>query len=87
MEGKVTKAIQEALSIHEEIPVGTRPSLTERELEILPIIAAGMTSKEIAAKLFLTQQTIKWYRMRLLDKFKAKNTADLLTKGKEAGML
>ena len=63
------------------------PALTDREASILPLLAQGLTSKEIATKLFLTEQTIKWYRMRLLDKFKAKNTADLLTKGKEAGML
>jgi len=90
--------IGEVLAEHGEIPDqagndGTlhgrpdRPSLTDREASILPLLAQGLTSKEIAAKLFLTEQTIKWYRMRLLDKFKAKNTADLLTKGKEAGML
>ena len=63
------------------------PELTQRELEILPMIAAGMTSKEIAARLFLTQQTIKWRRQRLLEKFDAKNTAEMLSKAREAGML
>lgn len=82
------EAIQEALAMHDEIPdqVG-RPSLTQRELEILPMIAAGLTSKEIAARLFLTQQTIKWRRQRLLEKFDARNTAEMLSKAKEAGML
>ncbi len=46
-----------------------------------------MTSKEIAARLFLTQQTIKWRRQRLLEKFKAKNTAEMLSKAREAGLL
>lgn len=63
------------------------PELTQRELEILPMIAAGMTSKEIAARLFLTQQTIKWRRQRLLEKFDAKNTAEMLSKAREAGLL
>ncbi|MBP5211012.1 MAG: helix-turn-helix transcriptional regulator, partial [Bacteroidales bacterium] len=63
------------------------PSLTERELEILPMIAAGMTSKEIASKLYLTQQTIKWRRQRLLEKLDAKNTAEMLAKAKEYGLL
>lgn len=64
-----------------------QPSLTDREASVLPLLAEGLTSKEIASKLFLTEQTIKWYRMRLLDKFKAKNTAEMLAKAKEAGML
>ena len=63
------------------------PELTDREASVLPLLAQGLTSKEIASKLFLTEQTIKWYRMRLLEKFKAKNTAEMLSKAREAGML
>ena len=63
------------------------PELTQRELEILPMIAAGLTSKEIAARLFLTQQTIKWRRQRLLEKFDARNTAEMLSKARDVGML
>jgi len=44
-------------------------------------------ASEIAARLFLTQQTIKWRRQRLLEKFDAKNTAEMLSKAREAGML
>ena len=65
----------------------TAPKLTDREASVLPLLAEGLTSKEIASKLFLSEQTIKWYRMRLLDKFKAKNTAEMLTKARDAGML
>ena len=61
--------------------------LSEREAEILPMIAAGMTSKEIAQRLFLTEQTIKWRRQRLLQKFDAKNTAEMLSKAREQGFL
>lgn len=63
------------------------PELTDREASVLPLLAQGLTSKEIASKLFLTEQTIKWYRMRLLEKFKAKNTAEMLSKARDAGML
>ena len=61
--------------------------LSEDEAKILPMIAAGLTRKEIAAKLFLTQQSIKWRRLCLLMKFDAKNTAEMLSKAREAGML
>ena len=63
------------------------PLLTEREKEILPLIASGLTSPQIAEKLFLSQPTIKWYRRKLLEKFGAANTADLVAKAKECGMV
>ncbi len=59
--------------------------LTEREAEVLPLIASGMTSKEIAQQICLTEQTIKWRRQRLMAKFDARNTAEMLTKARELG--
>lgn len=64
-----------------------RPSLTDREKQILPLLAAGLSSKEIADRICLTEQTIKWYRMRLLEKMEARNTAGMLTRAKELGLL
>ena len=61
--------------------------LTDRETEILPLIAQGLTSQQIADKLYLSLPTIKWYRRRLLMKFDAKNTAEMLSKAREAAML
>ena len=63
------------------------PELTEREAEILPLLADGLSSKVIADRLCLTEQTIKWYRMRLLAKFNAPNTAGVISKAKELGLL
>ena len=64
-----------------------KPLLTEREAEILPLIAAGLTSPQIAEKLFLSLPTIKWYRRKLLEKFDAANTADMVVKAKERGLI
>ena len=61
--------------------------LSDREADILPLIAQGLTSQQIADKLFLSLPTIKWYRRRLLMKFDARNTAEMLSKAREAGML
>ena len=61
--------------------------LTEREAEILPLVASGMTSQQIADKLFLSLPTIKWYRKKLLVKFDAANTAELIRKAKEKGLI
>lgn len=61
--------------------------LTEREMEILPLIAAGLTSQQIADKLYLSLPTIKWYRKRLLLKFEASNAADMVARAKERGFV
>ena len=62
-------------------------ALTDREMEILPLLAQGMTSPKIAEKLYLSLPTIKWYRKKLLIKFEASNTADLIYKAKEKGII
>lgn len=61
--------------------------LSRGEQEILPMIAEGLTSKDIAKRLFLTEQTIKWRRQRLIMKFDARNTAEMLSKAREQGFL
>lgn len=61
--------------------------LTDREKEILPLLAAGFTSPQIADKLYLSLPTIKWYRRRLLERFDAKNTAEMISKAREQGVL
>ncbi len=67
--------------------MGQHIELSRGESEILPMIAEGLTSKDIAKRLFLTEQTIKWRRQRLIAKFDAKNTAEMLAKAKEQGLL
>lgn len=66
---------------------GDLPKLTDRERDILALVAKGLTNKEIASKLYLTEQTIKWYRMRMTVKFEAKNASELIVKAKEQGIV
>lgn len=54
------------------------PMLTRRELEVLALIAEGMTNGEIANKLFIAIATVETHRKNLLAKFSAKNTATLV---------
>jgi DNA-binding NarL/FixJ family response regulator len=61
--------------------------LSEREREVLTLIAAGLTSPQIAEHLYLSLPTIKWYRKRLLSKFGAANMADLVRRAKEEGII
>ena len=77
-------AIEDALQEGEE---DSENFLSEREEQILPLIAAGYTSPQIAEKVYLSLPTIKWYRKRLLEKFDAANTAELISKAKEKSLI
>jgi DNA-binding NarL/FixJ family response regulator len=52
--------------------------LTNREVEILRLIAEGMTGKEIAAKLFLSLSTVNSHRMNMMKKLNIHDTASLV---------
>jgi DNA-binding NarL/FixJ family response regulator len=54
------------------------PLLTRREVEVLKLIANGLTNQEIADKLFISAWTVDSHRKNLLLKFNAKNTAMLV---------
>lgn len=61
--------------------------LSKKENEILRLISKGMTTKEIAAKLFVSSRTIETHRANILKKFEVKNTAALIKKATEQKIL
>ncbi|MBL0052215.1 MAG: response regulator transcription factor [Bacteroidetes bacterium] len=63
------------------------PTLTRREKEILQYISQGMTNKEIAEKIFVSQSTVDSHRKNLLAKFNVQNTASLITTAVKLGIL
>jgi DNA-binding NarL/FixJ family response regulator len=67
---------------------GGKPAieLTPREREILMLIAAGMTTKEIAARLFISVPTVETHRARLMTKTSARNVAGLVRFAMNAGL-
>ncbi|MNL64571.1 Oxygen regulatory protein NreC [compost metagenome] len=54
------------------------PRLTKREQQILKSVADGLTSAEIAEKLFISIITVETHRRNLLKKFQAKNMIELV---------
>ncbi|AWM34410.1 response regulator [Hymenobacter nivis] len=52
--------------------------LTARELEVLKLIAEGLTNSEVADKLFTSKRTIETHRQNIIGKTGAKNTAALI---------
>lgn len=52
--------------------------LTKKETEIIELIAQGLTTKEIASKLYISTRTVETHRSNMLKKLDAKNTVELL---------
>jgi ATP/maltotriose-dependent transcriptional regulator MalT len=61
--------------------------ITRRELEILELIAGGLSNREIAAKLFVSENTVKTHSSRLFDKLSAKRRTQAVQFGKEFGLI
>lgn len=64
-----------------------RLEITSREYEVLKEIASGLSNKEIAAKLFLSESTIKTHVSSLLLKLDAKRRTQAIQKAKELYIL
>jgi NarL family two-component system response regulator LiaR len=62
-------------------------TITRRELEILELIASGMSNREIAEKLFVSENTVKTHSSRLFDKLGAKRRTQAVQLGKELGLI
>lgn len=59
-------------------PVNSADSLTKRELEVLHLVASGMSNEEIAEKMHISVTTVKGHRSNLLLKTGTKNSAGLV---------
>lgn len=61
--------------------------ISEREKEVLLLVAEGNTDGQIATQLFLSVHTVNSHRKRLLSKFNAKNSAELVKICMERGII
>jgi two-component system response regulator DesR len=66
---------------------GSAPLLSEREREVLGLIAAGSTNREIAAALHLSPHTVKEHTSSLYRKLKAKNRAEAVQRAQRLGLM
>ena len=61
--------------------------ITPRELEILELIAAGLSNKEIAARVFVSENTVKTHSSRVFDKLGARRRTQAVQLGKELRLI
>jgi two-component system response regulator NreC len=65
----------------------TPPELTDRELEVLRLIARGQTNREVAERLFLSVRTVETHRARLQRKLGVSRRSDLVEYALERGLV
>jgi len=68
-------------------PAAPRDPLSPREREVLLMIAAGATNKEIAQRLFLSPHTVKDHSSALYRKLRARNRAEAILRAQRLGLL
>jgi DNA-binding NarL/FixJ family response regulator len=78
------KLVHETLQAKEE---SATPQLTRREKEVLELIASNYSSQEIADRLYLSKRTIDNHRLSLLLKLGVKNSATLVKKAMQLGLI
>jgi ATP/maltotriose-dependent transcriptional regulator MalT/DNA-binding response OmpR family regulator len=61
--------------------------ISERELQILRLLASGLGNKEIAAQLYLSEATIKWHLHHAYAKLGARNRLSAITRARELALL
>jgi DNA-binding CsgD family transcriptional regulator len=64
-----------------------RLGITPRELEILGLIADGLSNREIAEKLFVSENTVKTHSSRVFEKLSAKRRTQAVQLAKAAGII
>jgi DNA-binding NarL/FixJ family response regulator len=67
MAGKLLDVARQLLR-HQELLQSRKPTLTGREIEVLQLVAAGNTSREIGRMLFISENTVKNHIRNILDK-------------------
>ena len=69
--------------VPEDLPV----PLTERELEVLQALARGLSNREIAGQLVITEGTVKNHVSSLIDKLGVRDRTQVVLKGQELGLI
>ena len=64
-----------------------RLGVTPREMEILQLIAAGLSNREIAERLNVSENTVKTHATRLFAKLNARRRTQVVQHAKEAGLI
>jgi DNA-binding NarL/FixJ family response regulator len=83
---KLVRMVGDGLEVFPDTASPATPALTDREREILGLIAGGATNREIAGTLFLSPHTVKEHTSTLYRKLGARNRADAVQRAQRLGL-
>lgn len=66
---------------------GEKDIFSRREKKVLELLGKGFSTKDIAKELFITEKTVETHRKNMIEKAKAKNTAELVAFASSRGFL
>jgi DNA-binding NarL/FixJ family response regulator len=84
---RAVRAVGTGQTVFEPTSEQPAPPLSEREREVLDLIAAGSTNREIAASLYLSPHTVKEHTSALYRKLGARNRAEAVQRAQRVGLL
>ncbi len=82
---EVTGTVMRALARQSE--VSDQQKLSDRELEVLACLADGLTTSQIASRLFISENTVKTHVRHILEKLEASNRTEAVSKAIQLGMI
>lgn len=86
----VTKRLIEQFAVAGAKPVLSRErlaGLTDRELEVMTLVGRGLSNQEIAAQLFIAQQTVKTHVSKILSKLKLRDRVQAVVLAYDTGLV
>ncbi len=85
----ITASLAEKLAahIHEDRAGNPHEALSDREYQVMCLLASGNTVKEVGASLSLSVKTISTYRTRILEKLKLKNNSQIMRYAVKHGLV
>jgi LuxR family transcriptional regulator, maltose regulon positive regulatory protein len=78
-------AVTPALRAGASVPQSLIEPLSQRELEILKLIAEGLSNREISSRLFLALDTVKGHNRRIFEKLQVKSRTEAIARARELG--
>ena len=61
--------------------------LSERELEVLRLVAQGLSNREIGERLFLALNTVKGHNQKIFNKLQVQSRTEAVARARELGLL
>ena len=83
---QVTRQVLRAVA-HGDLERGADSGLSSREMEVLACLSQGKTTTQIAAELFISENTVKTHVRHILEKLEAANRAEAVSKATQMGLI